>query len=137
MRTLATISVLASLASSTVWGAESEFRRLLDADKFNEAMDAIETEVNFGALHTGDITPLRQAVDAWGSIAYELTLALLDRGVSPITRCANGTAVPRALPESGLESSRCTPSPVCEPVRQPSILPAGKRPHSWAGLAIR
>ena len=101
--TTTTVLAVALLAASTAWGAESEFRRLLDENQIDAAIDAIGTELNFGELHEGDIAPLCQAVGAWGSLGYELTLALLDRGADPNTHCNEQTALYRAARWGRLE----------------------------------
>ena len=86
---IATALAVALLAASSAKGAESEFRRLLDAREFEAALDAINTEVSFGSLHEGDIAPLCQAIGVWGSLGYELTLELLNRGADPNTPCGD------------------------------------------------
>ena len=80
------------LAAYPITAEESEFRRLLDENKIDRAIDLIHTESYFGPLHDGDRLPLCQAVGSWGSLGYELTKALLDRGADPNPICNNGNS---------------------------------------------
>ena len=79
--------IFATACALPAVAADSPFRKAMDDKDFEKALDTIDTEVNFGPRNDEDIAPLCQAVRVWGSQGFELTLALLNRGVSPDTPC--------------------------------------------------